>query len=175
MDRTDMAAPQTASEIRAEARGKFRAQMAVGTRIAAAILLTPFIINHAIPGSLWYELGRVHVDDAPVGGPVQVHVERRIHRPFMGQYVVAVRPVGLSEPVCNGGMVVAYKKSSSAEVNRDLEYWSAGAVPPCTPALEPGRYIMTTTIIIQTGIPFLPRRTVTAESNVFRIHATEGR
>lgn len=175
MDSTKMVVPRTAAEIREEALGKFRAQMAVGTRVAAAILLVPFIVNHAIPGSLWYELGRVHVDDAPVGGPVPVHVQRHIHRPFMGQYIVTVRPVGLSEPVCNGGMPVDYRASASAEVNRDLEYWSAGAFPPCTPALEPGRYIMTTTVIIQTGIPFLPRRTVRADSNVFQIFATEGR
>lgn len=169
------AVPQTAGEVRAEANRKFGAQMRWGLWVAAAILLVPWVVDKAIPASLWYSLEAVHVDDALVGEPVPVQVRRSISRPFLGQYVVTVRPVGRPEPVCNGGSVVVYKPSQTPEVSRDLAYWSAGAKPDCMDALEPGRYIMTTTIIIQTGIPFLPRRVVSLDSNAFRILPREVR
>ena len=128
--------------------------------------LWPTLSKLAWPASRYYELISVEVGDADLGQPVPLRAVRVINRPFKGSYNVSIRAVGHSAPICNGGMPVDYKPGKDTVAEKDLEWWTAGAIPDCTAALAPGRYVLSTCIYVHQ-----PAREICADSNVFTIRA----
>lgn len=129
----------------------------------------PHLSRWVWPSSRYYELIAVEIGDARMGEPVPLRAVRVIHRPFSGAYNVSLRHVGRSAPVCNGGMEVDYKPGHDTIAERDLEWWTAGAVPDCMSQLEPGQYVLSTCIYVDS-----PAREICRDSNVFTILPREG-
>ncbi|OOY20897.1 hypothetical protein BMI86_10350 [Thioclava sp. DLFJ5-1] len=121
------------------------------------------------PASHWYELRAVHVDDGRVGGPVRVVPDRSILRAFNGSYTTTVRNLPDLNVMCSGGETVRYREGVKLRASVDLDWWTAGALPPCTQELVEGSYVLTTCIHVKTGIPLVGERTACVDSNIFNV------
>lgn len=125
-----------------------------------------------------YQLVSVAVD-TPVrlGSEVGVNVMRRVLRDFPGRYVTTVRKVDAVEPVCSGGSEVPYKAQPEAPVEEwqpiivTLDWWTAGAVPPCQGSLGTGSFVLTTCVYDETVglVNRLWPRFVCVDSNLFEV------
>lgn len=118
------------------------------------------------PVERWYELHSLWVDDAKVGQPITMHVNRVIHRPFFGKFGVVVRqntPKGWMV-VCNGAGGGDYRPDAVLPSPLTLGWWSNRE---CPVASEPGEYAVTTTIVMVSPLGF--RRVLKHESNVFTV------
>lgn len=146
----------------------------------AAFAVAGWWILQVLPTASWYfDAKAMLVPDAPLGDPVVMAVDREIHRPIHGTWIVTVRKQeGCNEGVCEnpgtgGGWVVYcnaigesdYTPRASLPDPLDLEWWTDGQ---CR-LDEPGRYFITTTWRFYP--PGLPgnRRTRPLVSNAFRI------
>lgn len=113
------------------------------------------------PVSRWYELASVTVADTFIGQTVTLRPSRTIRRDFDGPYFVAVykvRPGGARELVCSGNVLPE---------SVTLDWWTAGAEPPCQEALGVGRFVLITCVNVS---PFaLPWRDACAESPAFDV------
>jgi hypothetical protein len=132
--------------------------------------LWPRLSDTLWPVEDWYELVSVEVGDAVQGTPIPLRAVRIIHRPFDGSYITTIREVGKSQPICNGGMAVPYKVGDDTILERDIEYWTEGAKPPCMDSLYPGNFILTTCVVVNTRHPLDHVKMACADSNVFTIH-----
>ena len=143
----------------------------VGALLAflVAFGIWPTLSRWVWPATRYYELISVEIGDAVVGDPVPLRAVRVIKRPFAGEYNVSIRQVGHSAPICNGGMDVDYKTGLDPVAERDLEWWTAGAVPACMGVLQPGRYVLTTCIYVKS-----PEREICKDSNPFTIRPRRG-
>ena len=129
-----------------------------------------------------YDLMSVAVDSpTTLGELVQVSVLRRIRADFPGRYSTTVRQVDSVSPVCNGGDYIPYKAEDEAAlandpvaVRRALDWWTAGARPPCqqeVDRLSPGTFVLTVCIHDESG-GFMNRfwpRFVCKDSNLFEV------
>lgn len=118
------------------------------------------------PVGHWYELRSLRIDDAKVGQPITMHVDRTIHEPFYGTFAVVVRkqkPDGWMV-VCNGTGGGDYRSDAVLPVPLTLDWWSNRACPTID---EPGDYAVTTTIAMVSPIGL--RRIVKHDSNIFRV------
>ena len=116
------------------------------------------------PVSRWYELASGTVADTFIGQTVTLRPSRTIRRDFDGPYFVAVykvRPGGARELVCSGDTTNVLPESVT------LDWWTAGAEPPCQEALGVGRFVLITCVNVS---PFaLPWRDACAESPAFDV------
>lgn len=130
--------------------------------------LSALAAMHLWPASWWLEISSVRVADGIEGKPVLMHVERTIHRDFVGTWGVSVRSL-----TDQGSMVAcAASAVSDCRIDADLPeiltlgWWTAGQ---CR-TLPAGTYIVQTTWQIH-GSGTLPAKTVQATSNPFVIYA----
>lgn len=121
------------------------------------------------PASRWYVLSEVKVSDADFGDPIRVTPSRVILRDFHGRYVTTVRSVPDNHVVCSGGEAVPYRSGSALRESVDLDWWTAGAMPPCMQKMTPGQYVLTTCVFVQTGIPLVGERGECIDSNIFEV------
>ena len=117
----------------------------------------------------WYILNKVYVEDAALGRPVRMAVDREILRDFDGRYTVTVRRLPDFDAVCSGGSSVNYTTQSKLPDPLTLKWWTYGAIPDCMSQMMPGQYEITTCIYIEPHILWLPERVLCRKSNVFRI------
>lgn len=144
-----------------------------GAIFLAAFLLSAFVgaflgWNAYWPASYWYEIGEVTVFDAVHGKEPLIDVDRSIHEPFTGEYIVTVRNT-MGKTICSGGARVPYDPAAKLPDPITLGWWAAGAVPNCIKNMPPGEYEMTTCVEILHDVPFLTRREVCQPSNAFSI------
>lgn len=121
------------------------------------------------PASRWYVLSEVKVDDADFGDQIRVTPSRVILRDFNGRYVTTVRSVPENEVMCSGGEDVPYRAGAALRESIDLDWWTAGAMPPCMQQLIPGQYVLTTCVFVKTGIPLVGERGECIDSNIFEV------
>lgn len=130
-----------------------------------------FITLSLWPASFWLKVNEISVDDSFVGDTIVLNVDREILRPFYADWTVTIR-----ENV-NDGYVIRCYTQASTDYRTDakfpepltLTWWSNGQCDK----LKEGSYIMTTTWDIRPNIPGLPKKTLTVESNPFRISSGE--
>lgn len=119
------------------------------------------------PTSYWFEVKHITVNDATLGEPVIMEVDRTIKRPFYAEWTVTIR-----EAVADGYVIRCLTKAST-DYRVDatfpdpltLDWWSNSE---CND-LDEGSYVMTTTWDIRPDILGLPKKTLTVESNIFKI------
>lgn len=136
------------------------------TAIMALLVSGYWLSNYWPPAAYWYELRHLHVDDARVGEPVLMRVDRQIHKHFVGEFGVIVRkrkPDGWMV-VCNGSGGGDYRPDAILPEPLTLDWWSNRACP----AIDvPGHYTVTTTITMVS--PLGLQRVVKHESNIFEV------
>lgn len=118
------------------------------------------------PVSNWYELRALHVEDARVGEPIIIHIDRTIHKEFIGEFDVIVRrlvPDGW-ESVCVGGAGGQLRPDMVLPKPATLGWWTGGN---CESLDQPGSYVVTTTATVLPGLHL--RRTLIHESNIFKV------
>ena len=123
----------------------------------------------AWPVDLWYVLNAVRVDDAREGEPVIIMPDRQILRDFSGRYVTTVRSVPDMRPICSGGSSVPYRASSTLPDPVTLDWWTAGALPPCMEHLKPGHYVLTSCIHVDSEVPLVGVVSSCVDSNIFKV------
>lgn len=91
-----------------------------------------------VPASVWYEVGRVEVvEPVYVGEEIHLSVNRKVKRPFDGEYDVVVVDEGTNAIVCDGGASLHYDPSRSLPKPVTLAWWVG---EPCD--LQVGDYHM---------------------------------
>ena len=155
------------------------AQWTIWDKIAGAALLGVVLVGSAIaalygwrsmwPPGRWYQMTVVRVDDVLAGQRPVVSTDRRILRDFNGRYVTTVRSVPEMKPLCSGGQPVPYRSASTLPEPTYLDWWTAGAIPPCMGELRPGKYVLTTCIFVQTDIPLIGEVKSCVDSNIFEV------
>lgn len=128
--------------------------------------------------SLWIDLERVSVDDAILGAPIQMDVERHIKRDFTGLWRVEIRRA-------DGDVFVCVGRSDD-----DIDYFSFAKMPePLFLAWWIGRdalerchragfgvgqyYLYTCQTVIRPFYGFVPRKTRCVRSNDFTVRPRE--
>ena len=119
------------------------------------------------PTSYWFEVDVITVEDAKVGEPVIMTVDRNIKRPFYAEWTVTVREAVADGYVirCLSKAATDYRVDATFPDPLTLSWW---ANSECD-GLGVGSYILTTSWDIRPDILGLPKKTLTAESNVFKI------
>lgn len=138
--------------------------------IAAGI---PDVLAKARPTSIWYELYSVSVSSGPDFDKLTVTAHREIHRPFSGEYRVAVWPASMESPTeCKGAAKLDYQKASSRVLTVNTGWWIENQPIPCATVLRPGEYRMLTCVEVHPRSPllfWLPPPIACTWSNVFSI------
>lgn len=93
-------------------------------------------------------------------------VDREIKRPFRGSWQVTLRQWDGAGWVtwCNAQGASNYRPDSRFPKDLSLQWWTNGQCHP----VPQGRYKVTTTWVIK-DIPWMPEKTVTADSNIFEV------
>ena len=117
------------------------------------------------PSSYWMTVSRVHAFDTPYEKDVIMDVGRSINRPFVGHWSVLVRSwSGESWDIyCAAQGSSDYRPSAVLPVPLTLNWWTNGQCH--TP--DTGTYFIATIWSIKHAI--LPEKTISVESNVFRV------
>ena len=145
----------------------------VGGVLLAAVMVPGVLLGayygwaRLFPASRWYDLSSVHVPDGVVGEIVTVVPIRTVHRPFWGSYVTTLREAQTMRAVCSGGSEVRYDPRAGLPDPVTLDWWTAGAEPPCQEALGSGEFVLTT--CVRVDLIYFPDREVCAGSNLFTI------
>ena len=124
------------------------------------------------PASFWFEVHSVNAGPARVGESVPMLVNRETHRSFDGGWVATVKTWEDTGAV-GSGWVVYCTATGSAKYTPDsrlprgltLSWWTDGKCP----VLEAGRYVVSTTWVIQPSFSILPVKRVSADSNIFEV------
>ena len=135
------------------------------------LLLAMLFIDKYYSAATWYSLDKVYIEDAKVGAPIQMAVDRTILKEFDGRYVVTIRRLPDFEPVCSGGTRVNYNTKSTLPDPLTLRWWTFGAVPECMGQMTPGHYEAETCIYIEPHLLWLPARGLCRKSNIFEVKA----
>lgn len=145
----------------------------IATMIAAGGMAAAWsALNSALPVEHWYELRALDVLDTPVGEPVEIVIDREVHRSFAGRRLNTVRNAN-GNVVCSGEYSLSYQAGEELPNPVLLSWWTENTHPPCaTAAVTPGQYSLTTCTQIDHGVPFLPPRRACA-SDVFTIFEPE--
>lgn len=116
--------------------------------------------------AFWFKPGALLVSDAPVGSVPKVGFDRDIKRNVVMSYSVSVRAVDTLETVCEStSEPFLYRARASLPESVDLEWWAPGCG-----TLPAGEYFIATTwTATERWWGLLPDRSVTLDSNVFRI------
>jgi hypothetical protein len=125
------------------------------------------LMPHVWPASWWLEVRSVSAGTARAGEAIPMIVERTIHRPFVGTWVVSVRRWNGSGWVshCSATGTTQYRSGAELPSALTLSWWTAGACP----TLPEGRYVVGTVWWIDPFVSFLPRKNVQIESNIFEV------
>ena len=115
------------------------------------------------PASWWLEVDSVRIDNAKAGEQITMHVEREIHRDFVGTWTASVRNMS-GEVVCSGSGISNYRSGANLPPTLTLDWWTAGACK----TLQPGRYYLATDWRIHpSGV--WDEKTVSADSGPFEV------
>ncbi|MCV0395497.1 MAG: hypothetical protein K5872_22375 [Rhizobiaceae bacterium] len=120
----------------------------------------------AVPASWWFEVHRVHVHDGVALMPPVMEVERTIHYPFRGRWIVTVlrqRKDGRFYTYCTARGVNDYQPDNDLPEVVDLDWWTGWRKCP----LPEGRYVVKTLWTIHPQV--LPDKEVRVTSNVFEV------
>lgn len=119
------------------------------------------------PTSYWLDVDYVKVVNAQKGHRIPMLVDRDIHRPFVGEWVVSVkRFVGVGwVHHCSGSGKANYRPGGNLPADLDLEWWTEGGCK----SLPVGSYVLETSWSIKPSFDFLPERQVSATSNIFEV------
>lgn len=130
--------------------------------------LSALAATHLWPASWWLEISSVRVADGIEGKPVLMHVERTIHRDFVGTWGVSVRSLTDqgSMVACAASAVSDYRIGADLPEALTLGWWTNGRCE----TLPAGTYLVQTTWQIHVS-GLLPAKTVQATSNPFVIYA----
>lgn len=132
--------------------------------ICTAWLLT-LTVAYAWPASWWMEVRSVWVDDTTAGKPVTMHVDRKVHRDFVGRWAVTVRELQGTENLltCVSSAVSDYRIGANLPKALTLAWWTNGRCE----TLPVGVYVVTTVWEIENGP--LPDKTIFVQSNPFKV------
>ena len=135
--------------------------------LVMAVFLAAWAAAHLWPASYWMEVDMVQAGPAQARQRIPMIVERRIHREFVGRWVVSVRKFSETgwQHHCGASASAHYEPGAELPPDLDLSWWTDGHCP----VLSPGRYVVHTTWVIYPGVSFMPRRSVTAVSNIFTV------
>lgn len=124
-----------------------------------------FLVSWAFPASWWFEVPRLRVMDGVAGAPIVMEVDRKIHRPFSGEWSVLVRKKRGEHWVvaCPSYGMGNYRPDAELPEPLTLNWWTDGACP----TLVAGTYLMTTSWSIYPT--YLPKKWVQITSNEFTI------
>ena len=137
-----------------------------------AVWLAAYLAAHLWPASYWFEAHSVSAGPARVGEAVPMLVNRETHHEFEGSWVATIR-IWEEEGLAGAGWVVYCTATGSARYTPDsklphaltLKWWTDGKCP----ALDAGRYIISTAWTIQPNMPFFPAKRVSVDSNIFEV------
>lgn len=117
------------------------------------------------PAENWLEVGSVFVHDTVEGVPPKMEVERTIHQPFRGTWLVEVnRKQGSGfYAFCTASGMNNYEPADTLPVPMDLNFWTW----PTECRLPPGEYQIDTVWTIRPA-DYGPRE-ITRSSNVFTV------
>lgn len=113
----------------------------------------------------WLEVRGVTVADAWAGAPIDMTVDRVIHRPVHGDWFVEVQRIedGGRIAVCSSSGHNHYKPGDTLPQPLTLDWWTW----PMRCDLPAGRYVVETTWTLH--VPGLAHLTVENESNEFEV------
>ena len=145
--------------------------------LLAVFFVAPAIVPLVVPMSRYYELKSVTVEDATVGTPSRMIVDRTIHRDFRGHFEIEImRAVGSEFAVMwecgpHASDWRWYRDEAVLPDDLTLDWW-LGIPPNRECRLAPGTYKIMTTIYARG--PLGAVLSTTTESNVFRVHPPYG-
>jgi hypothetical protein len=121
-------------------------------------------VEDLLPGSWWFQVWSVHVEDTVEGADPEMVVVRTIHRPFRAEWVAEVerwhRGGFTAIPSCSSKGSSSYSPDNDLPEPLHLSWW----IYPADCSLLPGRYRVET-------VWTLPHeQEVRAFSNVFKVH-----
>jgi hypothetical protein len=134
--------------------------------LATALIFAIYLLIAYWPASWWYSVRSVVVLDSVVGADVLMHVEREIHRPFVGAWSVLVRRLtvdGKWEIICDAQGRSNYRPDAALPDPLTLEWWTAGQCPN-PPA---GKLLISTVWTIEPAVG--RTKAIVAESNIFEV------
>ncbi len=122
--------------------------------------------RNAEPPENWYVVRNIYVADFEEGNTqAPVIYDREIRRPFFGEWIVEIHPVGRQENACPGSTGKShYEPKDELPASGVTLDWYLGK--PC--ALRAGQYVMRTYWKIQAAN--YPQKEVTFTSNVFSVY-----
>ena len=132
--------------------------------------LIPWLVTVALlpallwPASWWFEVQSVHVQNTWGGERIGMIVDRRINRPFRGEWQVTIRSWDGSGWVtwCNASGASHYATEAKFPKMLTLDWWTNGQCHP----LPSGRYMMQTSWRIAAPVQ---DKMVSVDSNVFEV------
>ena len=137
--------------------------------VAFGIILAPLLVIWLWPMSYWFDVRMVHINDARIGEPIEMLVQRDVRNSFTGMYYVTIHKWMTNGPsgYCRmQGGPWEYKKGAVYPVPLTLLWWTEGSKDCNRP--PPGQYQITTRWVkLSDGL--LPEKSVTAVSNIFTI------
>ena len=138
--------------------------------VAGALVLVT-VARAAFPTDFWLEARSMAAQDAVAGGPVTLHVDRIIRRPFVGQWSVNVRRAtsgGGWEIICAATGGGSYRPDAALPEPLTLDWWTNGQCAD----LPPGQMHISTVWWLDMGaLGAIP--TPALESNVFTVATQE--
>lgn len=109
----------------------------------------------------------VGVGDSVFGDPVILAVDREVHQPFHGSYVVEVRTFPHRTIVCTASDSLLYDPDAQMPEPITLLWW---ANDECSGTdLVKGEYIIITSWVVQNDLDYVPDQKITVESNKFTV------
>ena len=132
--------------------------------------LIPWLITAALlpalmwPASWWFDVKSIHVQNTWSGERIGMIVDRKINRPFRGEWQVTIRSWDGSGWVtwCNASGASHYATEAKFPKMLTLDWWTNGQCHP----LPSGRYMMQTSWRIAAPVQ---DKMVSVDSNVFEV------
>jgi len=118
------------------------------------------------PVSWWFKVDRVYVNSAQVSSPLAMIVDRKITRPFYGEWYVTIRQWNGNGWVtyCNAEGSSNYHPKAVLPKDLSLRWWTDGQCHP----LPVGKYQISTTWVVKPE-GFLTDKSISIDSNIFEV------
>ena len=125
------------------------------------------ITVHLWPAAFWLEVKDVKAGPARAGEDVPMVVARTIKHPFLGTWTATIRKWDGDGWVvyCAAQGTAQYETGAELPNHLTLDWWTAGRCP----FLPAGNYTVGTLWQINPLMPFLPAKSVSAQSNIFEV------
>jgi hypothetical protein len=136
--------------------------------VAFGIILAPLLVIWLWPMSYWFDVRMVHINDARIGEPITMLVQRDVRNSFTGRYGFTLHKWSSSGPVAfckTSSGPWEYREGAVYPVPLTLAWWTEGA---CL-NLPAGQYQATTRWTNVGNIWLLPEKSITVVSNIFTI------